>query len=143
MFLSFFIAGNKTKCRNKVDLGFILDSSGSVSRTDFQKMKTFVKNVTDFFTVSPNETRVSVMTFASSVIINIPFSKRFYSKSNFHSIVDNIGYIGSGTATAMALNLAYNDMFTPRYGARDAGQSQSLRSMKCALMDDITGLPNN
>ena len=130
MFLiRFWISGNESKCLHKVDLGFILDSSGSVSYSNFQKMKTFVKDLTDFFHVLPDETRVSVMTFASRTTINIQFSQQFYNKSSLHQAVDNIRYTGGGTATAMALNRAYTDMFTSRYGARGAGQSDSLKSI--------------
>ena len=88
---------------------------------DFQKMKTFVKDLTNFFTISSDETRVSVMTFASSTAIHIKFSQLFSDKRSLDSAVDNIGYSSGGTATAMALNFAYTHMFSRSYGARGTG----------------------
>ena len=88
---------------------------------DFQKMKTFVKDLTNFFTISSDETRVAVMTFASSATIHITFSRLFSDKRSLDSAVNNIGHSGGGTATAMALNFAYTHMFSRSYGARGTG----------------------
>ena len=112
-----------TKCQNKLDLGFVLDSSGSVGYTNFQRMKLFVKDLTDFYKLGPDETRVSVMSFSDSAYIHISFSGYFADKNRFDSAVDRIGYDNGGTATAMALSMAYNDMFTSRYGARGTGRN--------------------
>ena len=101
-----------------------MDSSGSVPFHDFERMKVFVKRlITNFFTISSDETRISVMTFSSQVSIHIAFSRRFgfSDKNSLDSAVDNIGYIGGGTATAMALKVAYTDMFSRRNGARGTG----------------------
>ena len=86
-------------------------------------MKAFVKNLTSFFTISSDETRVSVMTFASSATIHIKFSRLFSDKRSLDFAVNNIGgkYSGGGTATAMALNVAYMHMFIRSYGARGTG----------------------
>ena len=109
-----------------MDIGFILDSSGSVGYENFERMKLFVKDLTDFYKLGPDETRVSVMSFASSANIHIPFSAYFRDKSHFDSAVDDIQYDDGGTATAMALNMAYMDMFTTRYGARGSGIDLSI-----------------
>ena len=89
-------------------------------------MKSFVKDLTNFFTISPEQTRVSVMSFSSDVYLHIPFSRRFADQSSLDSAVDNIRYSGGLTATAMALNSAYNKMFTQRYGARGTGKFEIL-----------------
>ena len=110
-------------CRNKLDLGFILDSSGSVGYYNFQQMKLFVKDLTDFYKLGSEETRVSVMSFASHAHIHIAFSAHFSDKRWFDSAVDRISYSSGGTATAAALNLAYSDMFTTRNGMRGSGRN--------------------
>ena len=111
------------KCQNKLDLGFVLDGSGSVGYTNFQRMKLFVKDLTDFYMLGSDKTRVSVMSFSNSAYIHIWFSSYFADKNGFDSTVDRIGYNSGGTATAEALIRAYNDMFTSRYGARGTGRS--------------------
>ena len=105
-----------------MDLGFVLDSSDSVGYFDFQQMKLFVKELTDYYKLGPEETRVSVMSFSSSAYIHIPFSRNFSDKNHFDLAVDEIRYDDGTTATAIALNMAYNDMFTSRYGARGTGE---------------------
>ena len=107
-----------------MDLGFILDNSGSVGRSNFERMKRFVKDLTDFYNIGREETRVSVMSYSNSANIHISFSRYFSDKSQFDNAVDRIQYTGGGTATSIALNMAYNDMFTSRYGARGPGKNQ-------------------
>ncbi|CAB4045465.1 Hypothetical predicted protein, partial [Paramuricea clavata] len=81
-------------------------------------MKLFVKDLTDFYNLGSEETRVSVMSYSSSANIHIAFSANFANKNQFDSAVDGISFTGGGTATALALNMTYNYMFTSRYGAR-------------------------
>ena len=119
------LPANLTICKNKLDLGFILDSSGSVGYGNFQRMKLFVKDLTDFYKLNQDDTRVSVMSFSTSAYIRIRFSAYFSEKKRFDSAVDAISYDGGGTATAVALNMAYNDMFTSRYGARGSGNQKT------------------
>ena len=118
--------GNFTTCQKKLDLGFILDNSGSVGRSNFERIKQFVKDLTDFYKIGREETRVSVMSYASSANIHISFSGYFSDKSQFDNAVDRIQYTGGGTATSTALNMAYNYMFTSRYGARGPGKNWKL-----------------
>ena len=84
-------------------------------------MNAFVKDLTNFFTISSDETRISVMTFASHATIHIKFSRLFSDKRSLDYVVNNIGYSGGGTGTAKALNLAYTHMFSRSYGARGTG----------------------
>ena len=86
-------------------------------------MKNFVKDLTDFYKLGRDETRVSVMSFSNSANIHIRFSAYFSNKNQFNNAVDDIRYIGGGTATATALNMAYNYMFTSGYGARSSGNN--------------------
>ena len=101
----------------------MLDSSGSVGYNNFEQMKLFVKDLTNYYKLGPEETRVSAMSFSSTAYIHIPFSRYFSDKNQFDSAVDRIRYSGGGTATAMALNMAYNDMFTSLNGTRGTGKN--------------------
>ncbi|XP_028395056.1 ZP domain-containing protein-like [Dendronephthya gigantea] len=66
------------------------------------------------------------MSYANSANIHIRFSTYFSDKSQFDNAVDRIRYTGGGTATSMALNMAYNSMFTTGYGARGPGFKKVL-----------------
>ena len=115
-----------------MDFGFILDSSGSVGQHNFERMKLFVKDLTDFYKLGSEETRVSVMSFSDSANIHIAFSAYFSDKDRFDSAVDRIQYNDGGTATGMALNMAHNDMFTSRNGARGSGKDIELWVRTCS-----------
>ena len=60
-------------CKDKLDLVFILDSSGSVSYTDFDLMLKFAADVVDVMNVSPNATRVADIVYSSSVMVHFDF----------------------------------------------------------------------
>ncbi|CAB3998999.1 Hypothetical predicted protein, partial [Paramuricea clavata] len=105
-------------CREKLDLGFILDRSGSIGSTNFEKIKSFVKDLTDYFEVSQTYTRVSVMSYSSSSTIHFQFSRQFPTKQDLYSAIDSISYDGGGTNTGEALTKAYTTMFNTNNGAR-------------------------
>ncbi|XP_028413560.1 ZP domain-containing protein-like [Dendronephthya gigantea] len=107
-----------TQCHEKLDLGFILDSSSSIGRTNYGKMKSFVKDLTSHFVISQSYTRVSVISYASSSSLNFPFSRVFASRQDLHSAIDNIPYTGGGTNTASAMAQALSEMFHSMNGAR-------------------------
>lgn len=54
------------KAHKKIDLVFLIDSSSSVGKSNFQSEIKFVKKVLADFTVSYNNTRVGIVTFSSA-----------------------------------------------------------------------------
>ena len=117
----FCLSANPTICQNKLDLGFMLDNSGSLGEDNFNRTKSLVKNITDYFMLGPDETRVSVMSFSTFSIIEISFSQSL-DKNRFDSAVDRVEYRAFLTYTGEALQKAYSDMFTSGYGARGTGR---------------------
>ncbi|XP_028390643.1 uncharacterized protein LOC114515559 [Dendronephthya gigantea] len=115
-----------TICTKQIDLGFVMDSSGSIGRYNFEKTKSFIKHFTDYFKISPNETRVSVITYATTPTLHFGFSRKFRTRRNLYSAIDNIPYNGGGTNTARALSEAYIDMFDTQNGARISGITRIL-----------------
>ena len=87
---------------------------------NYQKMKTFVKDLTSYFSISRDETRVSVMSFSNEAQIHISFSQ-YFDIVRLSLAIDDIDYSGGGTATAIALSKAYQDMFQEKNGARKGG----------------------
>ena len=123
----FCLSANPTICQNKLDLGFMLENSGRLNGEDnFKRIKSLVKNITDYFMLGPDETRVSVMSFETDSVINISFSQSL-DKLRFDSAVDEIKYqdffgFGLLTLTGEALRKANSDMFSSSYGARGTGR---------------------
>eukprot|EP00794_Sanderia_malayensis_P018008 gene18007-19809_t len=103
----------------KLDIGFLLDESGSIGSSGFNQELHFVKNIAKQLTVSSSNTHVSVMTFASSAQMRNYF-RDSNAKSQYYleRLVNSIRYRGGGTDTERALNLARTHMFHSSYGAR-------------------------
>ena len=64
------------KCPVVVDVGFILDSSGSL-KDDYQNEKDFLKNVAGTFGIGKDGSRVSVITFSYYSDLSILFKDHF------------------------------------------------------------------
>ena len=97
-------------CQTSVDLAFILDSSGSVGGYNFNKIKTFVKNVVDFFNIGSSGTHVAVVTFSTSTRLEFNL-KAHYTKSAIKTAVSRISYRGGWTYTADALDFVRTNIF--------------------------------
>lgn len=67
------------KTHKKIDLVFLIDSSSSVGKSNFQSEIKFVKKVLADFTVSYNNTRVGIVTFSSAGKVVSPSFIRRYS----------------------------------------------------------------
>ena len=98
----------------------MLDSSGSVGKKNFERMKSFVKHLTYHYKLGLDETRISVMSFSTNSIIGIMFS-RDSEWNKFVAAVDEIPYMAELTKTGKALKKAYSDMFSLSHGARGTG----------------------
>lgn len=103
-------------CQTVADVGFILDSSGSL-RKDYTKEKNFLKAVATKFGVSSMGTRIGVLTFSYFSELSIKLSDHS-DISSFNQAVDNIPLMGSTTRIDRALRLAQKEMFSFANGGR-------------------------
>lgn len=110
-------AANIHRCGGKVDLGFILDSSGSL-RHDYHKEKHFLNEITSAFIIGENATRVSVVTFSDHADLSIKFSDH-YNNADLEKEVEKIPLMGHTTHLDKAFRTARWKMFRKRNGMRD------------------------
>ena len=54
-------------CQTKLDLCFIVDTSGSVGWYNFQRVQGFLKKLIDFFNVGRDDTHIALITYSYSV----------------------------------------------------------------------------
>ena len=90
---------------------FILDESGSVGSTNHQLGLEFMESVVGFYDISPDGTRVSVISFSTDVTTEFDFDDRSTLRRVQRGI-RRIGYSGGYTYTALALDRAtelFND----------------------------------
>ena len=67
-----------------IDLGFIIDDSGSITNSNFKKEIEFIKSVASKFNVDVYKTRTSVITFSDAAKIHFEF--RDYPGYNFNGL---------------------------------------------------------
>ena len=101
----------------QADIGFLLESSGSVGTNNFQKEKHFVETFVNNFHVSPYHIQIAVATY--SRIIHDQF--HFNTYSNEQAIIQGIAeipYTIGGSYTGDALEFAIHTQFKIQNGDR-------------------------
>ena len=99
-----------------VDVGFILDSSGSLRR-DYSKEKDFLKALAATFGVSSNGSRAGVVTFSHHAEHSIKLNEHT-DLTSFDAAVDSIPLMGSTTRIDKALRLTQKELFSIPNGGR-------------------------
>ncbi|KAH9505394.1 hypothetical protein Btru_057167 [Bulinus truncatus] len=107
------------RCKKSiVDLIFVLDSSGSIVRSDYDKELQFTSDLTSVFNVSPNLARVGAVIFSQ-------FPEKLFDLNkytNYYGVSQALlkaKYLKDATYTDKALNLIVDDgMFSARAGGR-------------------------
>ena len=106
------------KCEAKVDVGFILDSSGSVRKNNnYQIEKDFLKALAGAFDISSNGSRAGVITFSYYTEHSIKMNDH-QDISSFNKAVDAIPLMGSTTRIDKALRLTQRELFSSQNGGR-------------------------
>ena len=106
----------KPSCTSIVDVGFILDSSGSLAN-DYGKEKDFLKILAATFGVSDKGSRAGVITFSYYTEHSIKLNDHT-DLASFNDAVDRIPLMGSTTRIDKALRLTQKEMFSLANGAR-------------------------
>lgn len=99
-----------TVCKARVDLGFIVDGSGSVGRANFIRSLNFIKNLISSFVISPRNSRVGILLYSNRVIPVFSFGQYKGLRSLLRAI-DRIKYPGGGTKTGRALSYSRRYLF--------------------------------
>ncbi|XP_051968163.1 integrin alpha-M-like isoform X2 [Xyrauchen texanus] len=105
-------------CPGQIDIGFLLDGSGSVTAYDFIKMKNFVINMIQRFT--GRDAQFAIAQYSYSTVIHYNFNQLKDGMWN-RNIMD-IQQLTGGTYTATAIIKLLNDLFTNTGGARAAAK---------------------
>ncbi|KAK3717080.1 hypothetical protein QZH41_009449, partial [Actinostola sp. cb2023] len=101
----------------KVDIGILMDESGSVNAEDWKREKDFVSDLTGHFKLGRDAAQFGVISFSTNAHLDIPLNGNSNSAS-FKRVVNNLKQARGWTYTARALNLAYTQLFSSAQGAR-------------------------
>lgn len=105
-------------CKNvQYDLAFILDTSSSVGKENFEKIRQWVANLVDSFDVASDKTRVAVVRYSDRPTTEFNLA-RYRTLEEVKRAARNIRYLGGNTMTGDAISYTTSNIFTERNGAR-------------------------
>lgn len=97
---------NVTKtCAAKADILFILDSSGSIGQTNYNKMLSFVRDVSSKFDIGPNKVQIGTEIFSDRTYIQFNLNK-YTDGASLDQAISNIPYKRGTTNTGQALKVS-------------------------------------
>lgn len=91
-------------------MGFIIDSSDSISDQVFKQQKAFVKAVARGFRITTEESRVGVMSYSFRPVVDF-IPGQYQSNAKFNEAVDKIRHLRGRTRADIALRYAANSLF--------------------------------
>ncbi|WAQ94072.1 COCA1-like protein [Mya arenaria] len=91
--ISNFLAEPDACMSNAADVVFVVDASSSVGLSNFDKVKTFLKNTVSHFNIDQKHTRVALIEFSSQVTLMFHLND-FTDITNLMSGIDNMTYSG-------------------------------------------------
>ncbi|KAK1332449.1 hypothetical protein QTO34_007126 [Cnephaeus nilssonii] len=104
-------------CENmKADIMFLVDSSGSIGLKNFEKMKTFMKNVSAKIQIGPDKTQIGVVQFSGYNKEEFQLNK-YFTQKEISDAIDRMTHIDQNTLTGSALTFVA-EYFTHPKGAR-------------------------
>lgn len=112
-----FIIIGPGNCEAKVDIAFILDSSGSITEDAFIEAKNFVKRVAKTFQISPQKTHVALMIYSDEARIMNKFGE-IPSTEDLSAKLDALPHLRGKTRIDLALLKAGKELFTWNGGMR-------------------------
>ena len=104
-----------------VDLGFLIDASGSIGPSNFLKILSFVAKIIDAFEIGPDKTHVGVISYSDNATIAFDFNEFKGNELTKKNVIDKVNTITSTegkTRIDLALKLANSDLFSKKGGMR-------------------------
>jgi hypothetical protein len=101
----------------EADILFLLDSSSSESRANFQKQVDFVSSIVQGLPIGPSNVQVGVISFATYAHASFHLNTHT-DKASLLTALQHIHYYGGSTHTDRALHLARMQEFGSHYARR-------------------------
>lgn len=110
------------KCRIPLDFAIIVDTSGSVSRRNFQLLLRFIRDIVFGFEISEDFTHIALIEYSTQASVQLKFNDLTGRNINRYSVnrrVNRIPHRKGYTYIDRALRLANEQVFTYEAGMRD------------------------
>ena len=106
-------------CDKKMDVGIIIDSSSSVRRLNFEKVKAFLVQLVDKLDVDPSMTHVGVIHYNHRSFLDWGLNSEIAQNSALlEQALMKLGYKPGGTRTDRAILKATNELMKDSEGMR-------------------------
>ena len=100
-----------------MDIAFIVDSSGSIGRTNWERMKRFLKALVSRLDVSPSAAHIAAIAYSNRPEVVMRFNG-VQSTNQINQLLDGMRFQRGFTYTDKALLLADSDVFQSSTGMR-------------------------
>lgn len=101
--------------KGAADIVFLLDSSGSVGKENFEKMKDFTKEIIDEFTIGSNAVQFGIVIFSTPVTGAFPLNK-YRDSTQLKKAISTIQFQNGETHTGKALEYLRLHSFSSKEG---------------------------
>ena len=105
------------ECRSVLDIAFVIDSSGSIGRRNWARMKRFVKSIVSKLDVSSSATRIAAIAYSTNPKVVMMFSS-YQGTDEVNHMLDRMSWQRGYTYTDKALLLADSRLFQVSNGMR-------------------------
>ncbi|KAJ7391354.1 hypothetical protein OS493_018397 [Desmophyllum pertusum] len=106
-------------CDKMMDVGIVVDSSSSVRRNNYEKVKDFLIKLVDKMHVSTRLTHVGIIHYNHRSYLDWDFSSdRAQNVEALKKAIKNLKYQPGGTRTDKGMDLAWKDLFKSGNGER-------------------------
>lgn len=105
------------ECRPVLDIAFIVDSSGSIGRSNWERVKRFVKSLISKLDVRSSGTRVAAISYSTNPEVVTRFIS-YQGTDHVNRLIDRMRYQRGFTYTDRALLLADRNLFQRSNGMR-------------------------
>ena len=115
------IPSSESVCNLVADVAFIVDSSGSIGRSNWPKMLDFMKEMVEAFNVGADKTHIAVVAYSTIARVEFKFDALTgpsVTKEGYGRLIDRIRFQRGYTFIDKALLLADKDVFTTAAGMR-------------------------
>jgi len=100
-----------------MDIAFVVDSSGSIGRTNWERTKRFLKALVSRLDVSPSATHIATIAYSNRPEVVMRFNG-IQGTNQVNQLLDRMRYQRGFTYTDKALLLADSDLFQSSTGMR-------------------------
>ena len=128
-FIPFFLVN----CNMPLDFAIFVDTSGSISRRNFQRLLRFIRSILKGFEIGEDLTRVALIEYSTNASVQLNFNDLTGSNLNSYNVdmrVRSIPHRRGATYIDRALRLADEKVFNYKAGMRN--YVKKVRFISCS-----------